>query len=85
MTTDTQTRHVPAWKVVVAFLLDLFTSFAVFGYLIGALTGGLTEGGFNLTGAPALVLFALVIAYFVGLGRYGGGTLWQRVLGTKPH
>ncbi len=81
----TETRQAPAWKVVVAFLLDLITSFAVFGYLIAALTGGLTEGGFNLTGLPALVLFAMIIAYFVGLGRYGGGTLWQRVLGTRPH
>jgi antibiotic biosynthesis monooxygenase (ABM) superfamily enzyme len=83
MTDNMQTRQVPAWKTVLAVVLDFFMLFIGLGYLIAALTGGLSDGGFNLNGAPALALFALMIAYFVGLGRYGGGTIWQRILGTR--
>lgn len=83
MATEPTEKQVPSWKIVVAFLLDLVTSFVVFGYVIAALTGDTTEGGFELTGMPAFLLFALVIAYFVGLGKYGGGTIWQRILRTK--
>ncbi|RME14880.1 MAG: hypothetical protein D6801_08395 [Alphaproteobacteria bacterium] len=81
--TEQDTKPVPSWKIIVAFLLDLLTSFLVIGYIIAWATGGLTESGFSLEGGPALLLFALVIVYFVGLGRYGGGTIWQRVLGTN--
>lgn len=80
---NTEQKQVPSWKIIVAFLLDLITSFLVFGYLIAMLSGGTTDGGFELTGLPALVLFALVIAYFVGLGKFGGGTIWQRILGAR--
>lgn len=76
-------KHVPSWKIVLAFVLDLITSFFVFGYLIGLATGNTVDGGFELNGLPALLLFALVIAYFVGLGKFGGGTIWQRILGTR--
>ncbi len=72
MTEDTR----PAtWKVVVAFILDLLTSFILFGYLIAKLTGNTTEGGFELNGLPALVLFAAVIAYMWLMPRFGG-RLW---------
>ncbi|MDU8926041.1 hypothetical protein RXV86_01450 [Alisedimentitalea sp. MJ-SS2] len=70
------------WKVVVAFILDLFTSFFVFGYLIALITGDTTEGGFQLNGLPALILFAAVIAYMVLMPRFGG-RLWQRVFGVQ--
>ena len=76
-------KHVPGWKIVVAFILDLFTSFFIIVYIVAAFTGGTTEEGFSLSGGPALLMFALVIAYFVGLGKYGGGTIWQRILKTK--
>jgi len=72
------------WKVVVAFILDLLTSFILFGYVIAKLTGNTTEGGFELTGLLALVLFAAVIAYMWVMPRLGG-RLWQRILGaTNP-
>jgi uncharacterized membrane protein YoaK (UPF0700 family) len=72
----------PTWKKVVAGILDFFTIFIGGGYLIAAITGNTTDGGFELNGAPALVAFALVIAYFVLMPRFGG-TIWQRILKTR--
>lgn len=68
------------WKVVLAAILDFFLIFFLGGYGIAALTGGTTEGGFNLSGPPALILLALVILYFWGAKRVGG-TLFQRLFG----
>jgi len=48
--------------------------------VIGELTGNVTEDGFKLQGLPALLLFALIVAYFVVGRKYLGGTIWQRVL-----
>lgn len=70
------------WRVVVAFILDLFASFAVFGYIIAMVTGDTTEGGFELNGMPAIVLFAAVIAYMVLMPRFGG-RLFQRLLKAR--
>jgi hypothetical protein len=69
------------WKRVAAPILDFIMVFAVGGYVIGATTGGLEPGGFNLQGWPALLLFALVIAYFYVGRRVAGGTLWDRFFG----
>lgn len=77
-----QTKQPGTFKIVVAFILDLITSFAGFGYLIAKVTGNTTENGFQLNGLPALILFALVIAYMVGMPRLGG-RLWQRILGAR--
>lgn len=73
---------VPTWKKVVAAILDFFTVFVVGGLLIANLTGETTEGGFELEGTSALILFAIVIAYFVLMPRVGG-TIWQRLLKTR--
>jgi len=70
------------FRTIVAAILDFITIFGFGGYLVAKFTGNTTDGGFQLEGMPALVLFALIIAYFV-LGRYLGGTLWQRILRTK--
>lgn len=69
-------------KKVFAAILDFLTVFIAGGLVIGELTGGLTDGGFKLEGVPALILFALIIAYFV-IGARTGGTLWQRILKTR--
>ena len=68
------------WKVVTAAILDFLLVFFVGGYLIALLTGGMTEGGFHLSGLPALLLFALIILYFWGMKRLGG-TLFKRLFG----
>ena len=53
------------------------------GCAIGAATGGLQPGGFNLEGWPAVLLFALIVAYFYVGRRVAGGTLWDRFFGIK--
>ncbi|MGD9867962.1 MAG: hypothetical protein AB7U38_08210 [Hyphomicrobiales bacterium] len=70
-------------RKVFAAILDFITIFFVGGYAIGSLTGNTTEKGFELNGWPALLLFALIVAYFV-VGSKTGGTLWQRILRTGP-
>ena len=77
---DTETAKPPAtWRVVLAFLFDLIMAFVVLGYVIASIFGGKSEEGFSLTGGPAFLLFALVIAYFVVFNRFFGGTLWKRI------
>jgi hypothetical protein len=70
----------PVWKRVAASILDLVTVFVAAGWLIGYMTGSLTSGGFSLTGWPALILFATIVAYFLIFRRLLGGTLWDRIL-----
>jgi hypothetical protein len=41
------------------------------------------DGGFTLNGWPAVVWFALIVAYFFIGRRYAGGTLWDRVFGIR--
>ena len=74
-------KPVATWRIILAFFLDLITAFAVFGWLVAKFSGGLTETGFQLDGIPALVSFALIIAYFV-VGARTGGTLWARLFGA---
>jgi uncharacterized RDD family membrane protein YckC len=76
-------RNPSTWRRILAFILDLFTAFAVLGYIVAALTGGTTEGGFQLNGWPALLLFALVAAYFVVFNRFLGGTIWKYILKAR--
>ncbi len=76
-------NKVSSWRTILAFFLDLIFSFLIFGYIIARFTGDTTEGGFQLNGIPAVFLFLLVVAYFIGMGRYGGGTVFQRLLRAK--
>jgi hypothetical protein len=73
----------PVWKRVLAVILDFFTAFFAFGMAVAYVTGDTTSGGFNLSGLPALILFALMAAYFFVGRRYAGGTLWDRILGIR--
>ncbi|PVH30378.1 hypothetical protein [Pararhodobacter oceanensis] len=74
-------NSVSTWRIVLAALLDFLTVFLLGGFVIAALTGNTTEGGFSLNGWPAVVLLVLIVAYFV-LGKRLGGTLWKRILGA---
>jgi len=75
-----QTKSVATWRKILAGILDFLTVFFLGGYVIGKLTGNSTEDGFKLEGLPALLLFALIAAYFVVGRKYLGGTIWQRIL-----
>ena len=69
------------WRKVFAAILDFIFVFGIGGYVIGKFTGGLTEGGFKLSGGPAFLLFAVIVLYFIVFRRYLGGTVFQRLLG----
>jgi len=71
---------IATWRKVLAAVLDFLMVFFIGGYAIGYLTGNVTDEGFKLNGAPAIVLFALTIVYFVAGSKYLGGTIWQRIL-----
>jgi len=76
-------RCVAPWRKVAAAALDLLFVFFIAGYAVGYLTGNLTKGGFELHGAPALIVFAAIALYFVVFTRFLGGTVWQRLLGVR--
>ena len=82
--TPTTPPKAPAtWKLILAGILDFITAFLAFGFLVAWMTGGLTGNGFNLTGAPALVCFLLIIAYFIVFNKFLGGTIWRWILGAR--
>ncbi|WP_322866838.1 hypothetical protein U5922_012010 [Aquicoccus sp. G2-2] len=67
------------WRIILAFFLDLITAFFIFGFVISWLTGNLTPNGFQLNGGPAVLLFAVIIAFF-WLNRRLRWRPWFRVL-----
>lgn len=81
----------PLWKRNLAGVLDFLLVAIGLGYPLGKLPGN-SPGAFasnpgvhevwGLSGLPLLLLFVLVVAYFVVLGRTGG-TVFQRLLGMK--
>jgi RDD family len=76
----------PLWKRNLAGVLDFLLAFLGFGYLLFKLGLGRPASppgiGFHLGLAPTLLVNALIIAYFVVLGRTGG-TIFQRLFGMK--
>jgi hypothetical protein len=76
-------KRVSVSRRVMAAVLDFFCAFYIAGYVVGFFTGDLADGGFELKGVPALIVFALIAAYFVVFTRFLGGTVWQRLLGAR--
>ncbi len=64
----------------VALLIDSVLIFLGVGYIIATVTGGITAGGFNLEGGPALILFAIWALYYIILEGTIGGTLGKKIL-----
>ncbi|MFD1746657.1 hypothetical protein ACFSE1_14380 [Rhizobium helianthi] len=84
METATETRPQPStWRIVLAAIFDFFTAFWVFGLGVAYIFGGMTEAGFSLNGAPALLCFALIVAYFVIGNKYFGGTIWKHIFRAR--
>lgn len=69
-----------------AALIDLVI-LGILSFLLAAMFGGATAGGgevgFQLTGAPALLLMALGVGYYIVLEGLRGQTLGKMVLGIK--
>jgi uncharacterized RDD family membrane protein YckC len=61
---------------IVAHLIDLVVlimAFWLMGNIVGSMVGGLTESGFNLKGAPALLIMLLTgVAFFLYLALFEG-------------
>jgi hypothetical protein len=81
----------PMWKRSVAGILDFVLAIFGFGYFVSKVFGVKSEvpdingelvTTFELGKAPALLVIALVIVYFVILGQTGG-TLFQRLFGME--
>ena len=75
-------RNVATWRIILAFVLDLLTAFFALGFIVSRLFGGATESGFSLEGWTAVLLIALIVAYFVVFNKFLGGTIWKRILGA---
>ncbi len=82
-TAVTQPKQVSTVRKVLAIFLDLIFLFGIVGYAIAYATGDVTSEGFSLNGAPAMLLFAIVILYFIVFIRFLGGTIFQRLLGVR--
>lgn len=84
MNSDSSCSNCPAtWKKVLAFLIDFWGSFLVFGFMVAYFFGGLTEEGFKLDGLPAFFLFFLIIVYFIVMKKYFGGTFGKKLFGIN--
>jgi hypothetical protein len=68
---------------VIAAVLDFVMVLFAAGYAVAYMTGNLKDGGFELNGGPALIVFAAIAVYFVVFAKFLGGTLWQRALGVR--
>ncbi len=81
---ETQSRKQPAtWRIVTAAILDFLTAFFVLGFAVASIFGGITENGFHISGWPALLFFALIIAYFIIFNRFCNGTIWKHILSAQ--
>ncbi|HEU0073165.1 MAG TPA: RDD family protein [Dehalococcoidia bacterium] len=71
---------------IVAALIDIILLAVVFG-LMAALFGDTKsdDDGFsvNLSGAPGIIYFLIVLAYYLGLETMAGQTLGKKVMGIK--
>ncbi|HEY9909916.1 MAG TPA: RDD family protein [Thermosynechococcaceae cyanobacterium] len=75
-------KYVGLGKRFVALLIDgIILQFV--NYLIAAVTGGTTEGGYSVQGPAALLVFAVNIGYGVVLEKIQGATLGKQVVGIK--
>jgi uncharacterized RDD family membrane protein YckC len=66
----------------VATIIDTVLLF-VAGYVIAVFTGGTTEGGFRLTGAPAFLWLFAALVYYIVLEALSGATLGKRLVGIR--
>ena len=66
----------------VAVIIDSIL-LGIVGYLIASVTGSTTADGFNLTGAPALLLLVVALAYYIVMEKTSGATLGKMAMKLK--
>jgi len=66
----------------VAIIIDTVILFIV-GWIIALLFGSTTTMGFNLSGAPALLLFLIAFAYYIVMEAQKGATVGKMLLGLR--
>ncbi len=66
----------------VAIIIDMIL-LGIIGWIIASFTGGTTREGFEITGAPAFLLFLIAMVYYVVMEVQWGGTLGKMALGLK--
>lgn len=85
LTTSTDLRAAVGRRIA-AGILDLVV-LSVLSFLLASMFGGATAGGgevgFQLTGGPALLLFALGFGYYIVLEGLVGQTLGKMALGIR--
>ncbi len=65
---------------LLAQAIDFIVWFIIFGYLIALIFGQTTQGGFMLSGFPALLDILLAFAYFIILESLAGATVGKMVI-----
>lgn len=75
-------QYVGVGRRAVAVIIDGIVYF-ILAWIVAAVTGGTTSGGFELNGSPAFLSFALFFAYYVGLEMARGATLGKMLLGIR--
>jgi uncharacterized RDD family membrane protein YckC len=66
----------------VAAIVDVVVLFVIF-WVVALATGGTTEEGFSIQGAPAFLGFLLGFAYYVAAEATMGGTVGKLLLGLR--
>lgn len=66
----------------VATIIDMIV-LGVVAWVVALFTGGTTATGFELQGAPALLMFLIALAYYVAMEARLGWTLGKRAIGIK--
>jgi len=66
----------------VAVLVDSIVLF-IFGYLLAAVTGSTSAGGFELQGGPFFIFSLTGLLYYILMEAFRGGTLGKLVVGIR--
>lgn len=82
-TETAQPKQPSTARKVFAANLDFLLIFVVGGYVVARGRRRTTSEGFELKGGPAFLVFEIVVLYFIVFRRFPGGTLLQRLLGSR--
>lgn len=75
-------NHVGVGLRAVATIIDVMI-LGVIGYVVAMFTGGTTNDGFELQGAPAFLLMLIGFAYYIVLEAQFGWTVGKRLTGLR--